>query len=120
MVTVIATFTSDRGTPYEVREGKDGVVYCTCPAWRFSGKVRGSEGFGGGKARKDCKHLQRLRGMVNGSDEGERVRRMEMKAAEEGEQPAQSLTGPVTPAAYPSLPEPSTVEGVLDKMAGYF
>ena len=27
---------SKPGTFYEIRLGKDGVAYCSCPAWRFS------------------------------------------------------------------------------------
>ena len=33
------------GVSYQIRQGGDGVVYCTCPAWQF------------GKGR-DCKHLK--------------------------------------------------------------
>lgn len=35
--TVIATFPSKSrpGHQHEVRVGADGVVYCTCPSWRF-------------------------------------------------------------------------------------
>lgn len=42
---VLETFPSrsSPGTEYEVRQGGDGVVYCTCPQWR--------QGRGG------CKHL---------------------------------------------------------------
>ena len=34
---VLATFPSksNPSKSHEVRLGKDGVVYCTCPAWRF-------------------------------------------------------------------------------------
>ena len=31
---------------YEIRLGADSRVYCTCPAWKFSGDA------------KDCKHLR--------------------------------------------------------------
>jgi len=31
------------GRFYEIREGRDGRLYCTCPAWKFG---------------HDCKHLQ--------------------------------------------------------------
>lgn len=35
------------GNTYEIRKGRDGVVYCSCPSWRFS------------KERpRTCKHLQ--------------------------------------------------------------
>lgn len=35
--TVLATFPSESkpGHVHEVRLGADGVVYCTCPSWRF-------------------------------------------------------------------------------------
>src|SRR3990167_7901575 len=48
-MTVLASFTSSSGADCEVREGKDGVIYCTCLAWRFS------------KPPKDCKHLLDIR-----------------------------------------------------------
>jgi len=37
---------STYGKTYEIRLGKDGVVYCTCPAWKFS------------RGNKTCKHLR--------------------------------------------------------------
>lgn len=27
---------SKLGVEYEMREGKDGVIYCSCPGWKFS------------------------------------------------------------------------------------
>lgn len=48
---VAYSFRSKSGGEYELRLGKDGVAYCTCPAWRFSGK--------NGKVRT-CKHIQSL------------------------------------------------------------
>ncbi len=46
MTTVVASINSftQPGKFYEVRIGKDGKPYCTCPAWRFG---RG----------KPCKHM---------------------------------------------------------------
>jgi len=41
----VASFTN--GTTYEIRQGRDGRRYCTCPAWSFS---KGPE--------KSCKHLR--------------------------------------------------------------
>jgi len=38
---VLATFLSKSNPsadPYEVRLGKDGNVYCTCPGWRYQSK----------------------------------------------------------------------------------
>ena len=38
MRTVLAQFKASKGDGvHEVRKGKDGVVYCTCPSWRFRG-----------------------------------------------------------------------------------
>ncbi|MCG3204309.1 MAG: hypothetical protein KCHDKBKB_01024 [Elusimicrobia bacterium] len=34
---------------YQIRMGKDGVIYCTCPAWGFSIKNHPT---------RTCKHLQ--------------------------------------------------------------
>lgn len=55
-MTVLATFNEEgrglgQGRTYavEVREGKDGVIYCTCLSWRYS------------KPPKDCKHLRQIR-----------------------------------------------------------
>lgn len=44
---VLATAKSKSGNgEHEIRQGRDGVVYCTCPSWRFS------------KERpRTCKHL---------------------------------------------------------------
>lgn len=55
-MTVLGTFTSDSGDDCEVREGKDGVIYCTCMSWRFS------------KPPKDCKHLERIRKSIASGD----------------------------------------------------
>lgn len=38
---------SKKGVFYEIRVGKDGRVYCTCPVWKFK-----KEG------RRTCKHLR--------------------------------------------------------------
>ena len=39
--------TSNRDRKYDLVQAEDGVVYCTCPAWRFS------------KERpRSCKHLR--------------------------------------------------------------
>lgn len=37
------------GTLYDIKKGKDGVVYCTCPAWRFQ-KLP--------VAARTCKHIK--------------------------------------------------------------
>lgn len=36
----------ESGKTYELRTGRDGVFYCTCPAWRYS------------KDHKPCKHMR--------------------------------------------------------------
>lgn len=43
---VLAEYPSSSGKQvWEIREGDDGVVYCTCPGWRFH-------------SRRWCKHLE--------------------------------------------------------------
>jgi len=39
---------SKAGKKYEIRRGADDVVYCTCPAWKFSRRDA-----------KWCKHLEK-------------------------------------------------------------
>lgn len=48
--TVLAVWpsSSDPCKSYEIRMGKDGNVYCTCPAWKFQRK---------GVQGRSCKHL---------------------------------------------------------------
>ena len=48
---VVRFRSQNSGSEYEIRLGGDGNVYCTCPAWRFSGK--------NGKPRT-CKHIKAL------------------------------------------------------------
>jgi hypothetical protein len=33
---LIRTFKGSKGNTYELRQGRDGVFYCTCPAWAFN------------------------------------------------------------------------------------
>lgn len=58
-VEILAEFPSDSDPrkTYQVRLGKDGVVYCTCWAWLRSPK-----------GNKDCKHLKRIRESLTGGD----------------------------------------------------
>jgi predicted nucleic acid-binding Zn finger protein len=49
MTTIIALqVQGDSGTKYDIKTGKDGVVHCSCPAWRFQ-KVA--------PAKRTCKHI---------------------------------------------------------------
>lgn len=48
--SVSVRFKSSSGSEYSLTvSGRDGKVYCSCPAWKFSGRN------GGGKS---CKHIQ--------------------------------------------------------------
>lgn len=40
----------DSGTKYTIRQGRDGVVHCSCPAWRFQ-RVPA--------AQRSCKHVKK-------------------------------------------------------------
>jgi hypothetical protein len=42
---------SNPNRKYDVRVGADGVVYCTCPSWRFNRAP---------KADRVCKHMTKL------------------------------------------------------------
>jgi predicted nucleic acid-binding Zn finger protein len=39
------------GNEYTVKQGRDGVVYCSCPAWKFQRKPA---------AQRTCKHVRRV------------------------------------------------------------
>ena len=43
---------------YEIRLGRDNVVYCTCPAWKFCPKINKQTGRA---QKKNCKHLTEFR-----------------------------------------------------------
>lgn len=44
MGDIIRTIEGNNGRTYNIIKGKDGVIYCTCPAWKFSNP-------------HNCKHL---------------------------------------------------------------
>jgi len=50
------------GDTHEVRRGRDGVLYCTCPRWRFQ-ESRAPH------RRVNCKHI---RAVLAGKDRAER------------------------------------------------
>lgn len=39
-----------KGLFYEIRQGDDGKLYCTCPSWKFSSPI----------PEKSCKHLRQF------------------------------------------------------------
>lgn len=47
--TVFVVKSTSSGKRYEIREGKDGVLYCSCPAWRFQHKPTD---------QRTCKHFK--------------------------------------------------------------
>jgi hypothetical protein len=48
-VVLLRLISRDSGKEYEIRQGKDGVVYCSCPRWGF---------------KRTCKHLDDYRAGV--------------------------------------------------------
>ena len=53
LVCIVASSTNSEKT-YEIRSS-EGVLYCGCPAWKFSRPENDSMG------QKNCKHLRGLR-----------------------------------------------------------
>jgi len=49
VVLAVAPSKTNPNKTYEIRRGADGVVYCTCPAWRFQRLRKGET--------RTCKHL---------------------------------------------------------------
>lgn len=62
MSTILATYPSksNPAKSYNVVEGDDGVVYCTCPAWRMQG--------GDTNSRPPCKHIRDYHGPTPSGD----------------------------------------------------
>lgn len=60
---LIGTFPSSDGSKtYEMYRGKDGVVYCSCPGWKFS------------KERpRSCKHMKTHAETLVREGEGENI-----------------------------------------------
>ena len=52
-MTVLAKFKGSSGKPYEIREGDDGVTYCTCRQWKFQ-KLPSAD--------RTCSHLEKFWG----------------------------------------------------------
>jgi hypothetical protein len=48
-VLAVAPSKTNPSKSYEIRRGKDGVIYCTCPAWRYQRLKKGET--------RTCKHL---------------------------------------------------------------
>jgi len=48
-VLAVAPSKTDPSKSYEIRRGKDGTIYCTCPAWRYQRLKKGE--------KRTCKHL---------------------------------------------------------------
>lgn len=59
LITMVAS-SSNPAVQHEIRLGGDGVVYCTCPAWRFQRKS---------PSARQCKHMRaaasRIVGFLN-------------------------------------------------------
>jgi len=63
MANVITTVSSKSNPEksYEIRRGNDGVIYCTCPAWRYQRLKKGET--------RTCKHMAELFSRVLSSPE---------------------------------------------------
>jgi hypothetical protein len=54
---VLAKVTGDDGAEYEIRRGKRGAIYCTCPGWRYQKGVS--------VRYRSCKHMRRRPDLMN-------------------------------------------------------
>ncbi len=43
--------TGSTGREYTIKQGRDGVVYCSCPSWKFNSR---------NPAQRDCKHVRQV------------------------------------------------------------
>lgn len=53
-MSVLTTFPGSKGNLYQIKLGRDGKIYCSCPGWKF---CKGSS--------KTCKHLKSLKESLN-------------------------------------------------------
>jgi predicted nucleic acid-binding Zn finger protein len=64
-LTIQVPSLTEVGQSYEIKRGRDGVLYCSCPAWRFQRKPA---------AERSCKHMRAVAQLLTEQVNQSRVR----------------------------------------------